>query len=185
MRCTQEWRRVDGAARASNLLKVLISERGGSEKRKRRKGKEEKEAAARGGNKACITRIATPLYSSPSGGGRGRRRCSGGGENLTAQLCAPLPARLCTTPNPQSLLCRPGPRSIDYRPSTSRFVASTRESSGERGRTPHRLAELEMRTDREPRCSLSVFQPNRTKERRETRRREQAVPKNEVNSVTV
>ena len=49
VRCTQEWRRVDGAARASNLLKVLISERGGSEKRKRRrrKGKEEKEAAVR------------------------------------------------------------------------------------------------------------------------------------------
>ena len=48
VRCTKEWRRVDGAARASNLLKVLISERGGSEKRKRRrKGKEEKEAASR------------------------------------------------------------------------------------------------------------------------------------------
>ena len=50
VRCTQEWRRADGAARASNLLKVLISERGGSEKRKRRrKGKEEeeKEAASR------------------------------------------------------------------------------------------------------------------------------------------
>ena len=49
VRCTQEWRRVDGAARASNLLKVLISERGGSEKRKRRrrKGKGEKEEAVR------------------------------------------------------------------------------------------------------------------------------------------
>ena len=46
VRWTQEWRGVDGA-RASNLLKVLISERGGSEKRKRRrrKGKEEKEAS--------------------------------------------------------------------------------------------------------------------------------------------
>ena len=45
VRCTREWRRADGAARASNLLKVLISERGGSEKRKRRrrKGKEEEE----------------------------------------------------------------------------------------------------------------------------------------------
>ena len=44
--CTLEWRGVNGAARASNLLKVLISERGGSEKRRkrrRRKGKEEEE----------------------------------------------------------------------------------------------------------------------------------------------
>ena len=59
--------------------------------------------------------------------------------------------------NTQPAVLPPEPRSIDYRPSTSRFVASTRESN-------YRLAELEMRTGILAARSPSFSQTGRKKD---------------------